>query len=284
MIREGPRPPPGAADCHVHVFDPARFPFRADTPYRPIASECGSARDLASTLDAAGIERVVLVNPTSGYGEDNRCMLDAIERLGKRARGIARVPLSIGGRTLDALARRGVVGVRIDFVADGLTPLADAAFPRLLARLADRDLLLDLQAQAEQWTHVAPAVSSVPVRIVVDHAGRPDPAHGVNAAGFRALLLMSESGRAVVKLSGPMRYSRRAPPWADVAPYVRAITGAFTPKRLVWGSDWPFLRTPSRFDYGPMLAAFLSAMASPAERRAILATTPARWFGFGART
>ena len=74
-------------------------------------------------LDAAGIERVVLVNPTSGYGDDNRCMLDALERLGPRARGIARVPLDVSPRRLDALARRGVVGVRVDFIVAGLAPL-----------------------------------------------------------------------------------------------------------------------------------------------------------------
>lgn len=72
------RVPADAVDCHVHVFDPARFPFAGDASYRPIPSECGTAVDLAATLDAAGIARVVLVNPTSGYCVDNRCMLDGL--------------------------------------------------------------------------------------------------------------------------------------------------------------------------------------------------------------
>lgn len=273
--------PRGATDCHVHVFDPARFPFRADTPYQPIPCECGTVDDLAATLDAAGIERVVLVNPTSGYGEDNRCMLDAIERLERRARGIARVPLSVGGRALDALARRGVVGVRIDFVAMGLVPLADPAFKTLLAKLADRDLVLDVQGEADQWTHIAPVVASVPVRVVIDHAGRPDPKRGVNARGFRALLGLSAKGRVAVKLSGPMRYSRAPRPWRDIDSFIEAIVREFTPARLVWGSDWPFLRTERRFDYGPMLATLTRAIAMPRERRTVLATTAAHWFGFG---
>jgi predicted TIM-barrel fold metal-dependent hydrolase len=207
-------------------------------------------------------------------------MLDAIERLGPRARGIARTPLSIGGRQLDALARRGVAGVRVDFVASGLAPLDDPAFRRFLARLADRDLVLDLQGEGDQWQRIAPAVTSVPVRIVVDHAGRPRPEDGVDAPGFRALLGMARSGRVAVKLSGPMRYSRREPPYGDVDPFVAAIVREFTPRNLVWGSDWPFLRVDRRFDYAPMLALLGRAVASASDRRAILSTTPARWFGF----
>jgi predicted TIM-barrel fold metal-dependent hydrolase len=274
------RSPAGATDTHVHVFDPARFPFAADTPYRPIAAELGSARELASTLDAAGVERVVLVNPTSGYGDDNRCMLDALERLGPRARGIARLPLDVSGRRLDALARRGVVGVRVDFVAKGLAPLGDASFMRLLTRLADRDLLLDVQSEGDQFVPIAKAIADVPVRVVVDHMGRPRPEQGVRAAGFRALLGMADSGRVAVKLSGPMRCSLKSAPYRDLDPFRAALLREFSAKRLVWGSDWPFLRTDRRFDYGPMLAWLAHALPRASDRRAILSTTPARWFGF----
>ena len=194
--------PDGAVDCHVHVFDPARFRFAADVSYRPLPSECGTAEDLGSLLDTHGIARVVVVNPTSGYGDDNACMLDALERLGPRARGIARVPVSIAVRDLDALARRGVVGVRIDFVALGLAPLHDPAFARLLTALADRDLVLDMQAQGDQWSAIVAAIGKVPVRAVVDHMGRPRPEHGVEAPGFRALLGLASTGRVAVKLSG----------------------------------------------------------------------------------
>jgi predicted TIM-barrel fold metal-dependent hydrolase len=274
------RLPAGATDTHVHVFDPARFPFAADSPYQPIAAELGSAHELAILLDAAGVERVVLVNPTSGYGDDNRCMLDALERLGPRARGIARVPLDMSPRRLDALAKRGVVGVRVDFVAKGLAPLSDPSFVRLLTRLADRDLVLDVQSEGDQFVPIAKALADVPVRVVVDHMSRPVPEHGVGAPGFRALLGMAGSGRVAVKLSGPMRCSRKAAPYRDLDPFHTALLREFTARRLVWGSDWPFLRTDRRFDYGPMLAWLGRAVPRASDRRAILATTPARWFGF----
>ncbi len=272
--------PDGAVDCHVHVFDPARFRFAADVSYRPLPSECGTAEDLGSLLDTHGIARVVVVNPTSGYGDDNACMLDALERLGPRARGIARVPVSIAVRDLDALARRGVVGVRIDFVALGLAPLHDPAFARLLTALADRDLVLDMQAQGDQWSAIVAAIGKVPVRAVVDHMGRPRPEHGVEAPGFRALLGLASTGRVAVKLSGADRFSRSPPPYRDTIAFAAAVVREFTPERLVWGSDWPFLRSTRRIDYAPNLALLTNVVPDEADRQRILTTTPARWFGF----
>jgi hypothetical protein len=56
-------------DCHVHVLDPARFPYRADTHYAPTGRS--SARG-AVHGDDARTERVTRAGrPNSGYGLDN---------------------------------------------------------------------------------------------------------------------------------------------------------------------------------------------------------------------
>ena len=274
------RPPPGSVDTHVHVFDPARFPFAKDVSYRPVPGECGSAEDLATLLDCHGIDRVVLVNPTSGYGEDNRCMLASLAFLGPRARGIARVPMTVSGRTLDSLQRANVVGVRLDLVAQGLDAVAGRGFARFLGRLADRNLLLQVQCQGDQFAAVAPHLQRTPLRCVVDHIGRPTPPRGPDQPGFRALLDCAETDRVAVKLSGLDRCSAEAPPHRDLDPFAAALLRAFTPHRLVWGSDWPFLRSPRRADYGPQLALLARLVPRAADRRQILVTTPARLFGF----
>ncbi len=278
--RDACRVPPGSVDTHVHVFDPARFPFAPGAGYRPAPGECGDVEDLAHLLDCHGVDRVVLVNPTSGYGEDNRCMLASLERLGSRARGIARVPLSVNGRTLDDLKRAHVVGVRLDLVADGVEGLRGRGFGRFLTRLADRNLLLQVQCQGDQFAAVAPHLQRTPVRCVVDHVGRPTPRHGLDQPGFRALIDCAETERVAVKLSGLDRCSDEAPPYRDLDPFVAALLSAYTPRRLVWGSDWPFLRSPRRADYGPPLALLARLVPRAADRRQILATTPARLFGF----
>jgi predicted TIM-barrel fold metal-dependent hydrolase len=272
--------PRGAVDTHVHVLDPKRFPFAPDSTYRPVPAEIGTADDLARVLDAAGIDRVVLVNPTSGYGTDNRCMLDAIERLGARARGIARVPLDYSGHSLDDLARRGVVGVRVDFMGPGERAIGDPALRLLLARLADRDMVCAMQAERDQWLAIAPIVAAAGGRVVIDHCGRPDVAKGVDGHAFTAVLRLADTGRVALKLSGPMRFSASGQPYRDTDVFYTAAVRAFTPRALMWGSDWPFLRSEQRIDYGPSLMHLEKVLPDASDRRVALVETPASWFGF----
>ena len=49
----------------------------------------------------------------------------------------------------------------------------------------------------------------------------------------------------------------------------------------MWGSDWPFVRTDERIDYGPELACLQRWLPDEADRRKVLWDTPARLFGFG---
>jgi predicted TIM-barrel fold metal-dependent hydrolase len=264
----------------VHVFDPARFPFAADAAYHPVPAEVGTAEDLEAVLDAAGVGRVVLVNPTSGYGTDNRCMLAALERLGSRSRGIARVPLDCSGRALDALGRRGVAGIRIDFMGPGQAAMDDPATSKLLARLADRGMVCVMQAEGEQWLGIAPIIGKARVRVVIDHCGRPDAKRGVDAPAFAAMLRLAQTGRVAVKLSGPMRFSAMRSGYSDTDAFYAAVASEFSPKALMWGSDWPFLRCTRRIDYGPALAHLAHVLPRPSDRRAALVDTPREWFGF----
>ena len=68
----------GMIDCHVHVFDPARHPYAPDTYYAPAGQELGTPARLAGVLDWHGVDHAVLVGPNSGYGEDNRLLLDRL--------------------------------------------------------------------------------------------------------------------------------------------------------------------------------------------------------------
>ena len=72
--------PRGACDCHVHVFDPARFPYFSGRVYTPPEA---TAEDLLALQKQLHFDRVVIVQP-SVYGVDNACTLDAIKKLGGR--------------------------------------------------------------------------------------------------------------------------------------------------------------------------------------------------------
>ena len=79
----------GIIDCHAHVLDPANFPYGADIEYKPSGQEIGPAAQLLAVMKAHGIRHTLLVQPNSGYGSDNSCMLDAIARYPEMFKGIA---------------------------------------------------------------------------------------------------------------------------------------------------------------------------------------------------
>ena len=93
-------------DCHVHVFDPQRFPYRSDTVDAPGGQELGTPARLGTVLDAHGVEHALLVGPNSGYGEDNRCLLDTLPPGLGRYRGMAVVDNSVTRAELPNCGRR----------------------------------------------------------------------------------------------------------------------------------------------------------------------------------
>lgn len=277
--------PPAAAtepgiDCHVHVFDPQRFPYAADAWYTPSPAETGTPDQLGHVLDAHGLRHALLVGPNSGYGPDNRCLLDTIARHPGRYKGVAVVRNDAGLDELQALQAGGVVGVAFNVALLGVDHYRDTA--ALLDRLRTLGLWAQVQVEGDQLCALAPLLRDSGARLLFDHGGRPRPAEGPGQAGFAALLALADTGRAVVKLSGWAKVSQQPFPHADVMPYVRELLAAYTPQALVWASDWPFLRAPARIDYGPLRDLLAQQVPDAAARRAILWDTPRRLFGFNA--
>lgn len=265
-------------DCHVHVFDPARFPYAADTYYAPAGQELGTPARLAGVLDWHGVERALLVGPNAGYGEDNRLLLDTLAAGAGRYRGMAVVRGDIARSELAELREGGVLGVTLNAALLGVGHYADAG--PFLAHLEALDMIADVQVVDDQLVELAPLLRRSGVRVHVDHCGRPDPTTGVDAPGFRELLCWGRDGRAVVKLSGCVKVSREPYPHADLDPFIAALVAEFGPDRCVWASDWPFLRMPERVDYGPLLALLTRQVPDAADRRRILWDTPCRELGF----
>ena len=267
-------------DCHNHVFDPARFPYRADTAYRPSMQEIGTAAQFAHVMDACGVQHALLVGPTSGYRTDNRCMLDAIARGGDRFKGIAVVDHDVSRADLAEMKSAGVVGVAFNPAMEGVDSMNSAG--ALFNTLADLDMFAQIQTVGDQLVALRPLIDRTRTRILIDHCGRPDLAAGIDQAGFQTLLRLADDERAVVKLSGLQKISQLHYPYEDAQIYARQLLQAFGPDRCIWGSDWPFLRAPERMDYAPLLTLIQRLIPDADARRRVLWTTPCRLFGFGA--
>lgn len=267
-------------DCHLHLFDPQRFPYREDTRYRPSGAEIGTAVQFRAVMQAYGMPHALLVGPNSGYGFDNRCMLDAIAQGEGRFKGVAVVPTDVSAARLAELKAQGVLGVTVNVALEGVDHFSGA--DTLFKRLADLDMFAQIQYEHDQLLGMLPLIERTGTRLIFDHCGRPDITAGLNQPGFQALLRLADSGRASVKLSGMSKFSAQAWPYADALPYQHALLQAYGPEACMWGSDWPHLRAPERLDYGPLLLVAQQLMPDPAVRRQVMWETPRRLFGFGA--
>lgn len=268
-------------DCHCHLFDPAAFPYQPDVFYRPTGGELASADYFVEVMAAYGVRHALLVQPNSGYGPDNSCMLDAIRQGDGRFKGIAVVGNDASASQLQDLQAQGIVGIAFNMALLGLPYYADA--DPLFERLAVLGLFVQIQVQDDQMADLAPRLLGSGANILVDHHGRPDVDKGIDGKGFDALLRMADSARCTVKLSGYDKFAHDALPFADAQPFTQALLAAFGPSHCLWGSDWPHLRATRRLDYGPLLRVFERSVPSAQDRNAILWETPRRLFGFGER-
>ena len=266
-------------DCHAHVFDPPRFPYGRDIEYKPSGQEMGTPPQLDAVMKTYGVKHCLLVQPNSGYGSDNSCMLDTIARGAGRFKGIAIVDFDADLAALRKLKSQGVVGAAFNPTFHGIDYYKPSA--KLIEKLAELDMVLNLQVEHDQLLLFVPWIEAIPVRVLIDHCARPTPEQGLRQAGFAALLRLARSERVSVKLSGYSKFSRMDYPFTDCWPYVTAIVEAFTLDRCMWASDWPFLRAPKRQDYGPLAELPETLFPDPAERRKLFWDTPQRLLGFG---
>jgi predicted TIM-barrel fold metal-dependent hydrolase len=267
-------------DCHAHVFDPVRFPYGKDIEYKPAGQEMGTAGQYAQVMKTYGAQYALLVQPNSGYGSDNRCMLDAIARSDGRLKGIAIIDFDADPAALRDLKRQGILGAAFNPTFHGIDYYRQSE--GLIARLADLDMFLNLQCEHDQLELFVPWIEKLPIKVLIDHCGRPTPDAGLDQPGFAALLRIAKTKRVTVKLSGYSKFARVSYPFENCWPYVRALVDAFTLDHCLWASDWPYLRAPQRQDYGPLVELAETLFPDAASRRKLFWDTPKRLFEFTA--
>jgi len=265
-------------DTHHHVFDPARFPYLPDTPYRPQGHEIGTTDYYRAVMQAYNIRHSLIVGPTSGYNTDSTCLLDALEKGNGRFKGIAVVPFDISIEQLASLKQAGVVGIAMNVAMLGTEPFLH--LDALMGRLTELELFAAIQVQNDQLLALLPLINRNKTRLLIDHSGRPDVTQGLQHPAFRALLGLADQQRTWVKLSGLAKFSRQPFPYQDGHAYQHALLNAFGAEHCMWGSDWPFLRAEHRMDLGTLLMLVEQLFPDEKTRQQILWHTPKALFGF----
>lgn len=271
--------PPGACDCHAHIFGPvAEYPYAEGRSYTPPDARRDEYLAMLKTL---GIERAVIVQP-SVLGFDNRCTTDAVGAFGThRARSIVMIPPDIPEVELQTLHNGGARGVRFITTSHGGASLDQ--LQEVAARVAPFGWHIQMYVPAQTWADLAPVIAGLPVPVVMDHmAGITADQVGddqAESAGPAAVFRLLESGRCWVKLSG-YRSSVAGYPYADVDFLARRLAG-LVPERCVWGTDWPHPNMNNHMPDDGELLDLLAAWVPDEERRhRILVDNPAQLYGF----
>ncbi|HVG51081.1 MAG TPA: amidohydrolase family protein [Xanthobacteraceae bacterium] len=268
--------PPGACDCHIHLFGPkAKFPFAADATYE--SREALPETNIA-LQDRVGLSRAVVVSG-GAYGRNYAVLADALARFPARFRGVALMPEQASPAEFDKLTKLGVRGLRFISAARGnvLPHIHEAA----AARAFEHGWHVQFYPHGTDLVEHADRLLKLPNAIVLDHFASIPVEGGTEQPAFKTLLKMLDTGRVWVKISGPMRCTRQEYPYTPVTALARELV-AHAPHRLVWGTDWPHVNMNDRAmpNDGDLVDLLSEWIPDAATRKRILVDNACELYGF----
>ncbi len=276
---EGPPPklqtPAGVVDTHIHFF----FSPYEGQPGGPPPPEDATIEDYAVVQRRLGLDRAVIVQP-GAYQLDNRCTLDALARMGEKARAIVCITEDTPEEELDRLTDLGVRGARFMNLPGGAVK-----FDRLIAvneRIQPFGWHPILQFDGREILQYLEIFKQIEGNYIIDHAGKFLEPVSPESAEFRALLDLVDRGNCFVKISACYETSRTgAPGYADVGALSKRLI-AHAPDRMLWASNWPHVGVPRHAypDDAELLDVLLEWAPDEAVRKAILVDNPLKLYDF----
>jgi predicted TIM-barrel fold metal-dependent hydrolase len=271
----------GLADAHTHVVsdDVERYPLGpAGLPGAWYREAPHTVEQLVDRMDAAGVERAVLVQAVGAYSFDNSYAADAAARFPDRLWSACCIDVLAD----DALARmdhwigaRGMDGIRLFALArEGPCWLDDpATYPvwEHAAKLGAHVVVTILYPQLERLDRMLERFPGVPVSL--DHCAFPPLARDP-ASDAPELFALARRPNLHLKVTTNV-LDAVAQRGGRPASAVEALVAAFGSGRVMWGSD--FCQTHDR-PYDELVALAREAvegLAAP-ERDDVLSRTARR--------
>ncbi|WP_322104171.1 amidohydrolase family protein [Paraburkholderia sp. J41] len=236
-------------DTHTHVISPdkARYPL---APVGGHQSEWSAKRPvsidgLLSSLDAAGIDRAVVVQASTVYGNDNSYVVEAVRNHPNRFAGVFSIDVLASDavtqmqRWLDA----GLSGLRLFTTGSTMPGQAswlddERSFP--VWEYAQRhDVSICLQMTAQGIPALLNMLDRFPeVRVLLDHLARPELAGGPPYEAAAPLFSLASHRGVYLKLTNRTiaEASRGA---STPEAFFPRVLEAFGAGRIAWGSNFP---------------------------------------------
>jgi predicted TIM-barrel fold metal-dependent hydrolase len=250
LAREIPKIPTAPAnplpaeswDVHAHVFGPLdRFPTGAASYPIPLADP---GKHLAM-LDTLGVSYGVLVQPAP-YGTDLGALENALRHGVGRTVGVGTADASCSTADLERMHNLGIRALRFNERIDSGTGRKFAGAIGVEALRALAPAMRDLGIHAQIWAGIEDCVrfaeefEPYDIPLVFDHMAQPNVPAGIDDPSFQRLLELLTQGHIWVKLA-VCRVGDRSRGYSDVKVLHEALVNANS-HRLLWGSDWPFVR------------------------------------------
>ena len=241
-------------DTHTHVI-------ATDTEKYPLAPLFGrqsawSAEhpldypDMIKAIDAAGVDKAILVQASSAYAFDNTYVSEAVAAHPNRFTGV----FSVDVVAPDAVAKmkhwmsKGLTGMRI-FTAGSTQPeqqtffAEEAAFPAWQFA-ADNGLSVCMQMQLRGAPLLATLMDRFPkVRVILDHCARVEAEDGPPYAKAAPLFALAKYPNLYLKLTHrPLEQSIKGK--AAPESFFGKVVKEFGANRILWGSNFPAAPQP----------------------------------------
>ena len=260
-------------DAHHHLWQ------YNDRDYMWMSAEMDTLRrdfllpDLEPTLSASAIDGTVAVQARQSL-EESRWLL-GLARTSRILRGVVGwVPLTDGDvrRSLDELAQepklKAVRHVLHDEPDDDYMPRED--FNRGIGLLKEYRLAYDILVFERHLPRTLRFVDRHPGQIfVLDHIGKPRIRAGEISPWRERIRELSRRENVYCKVSGLVTEASWSG-WTagQLAQYLDVVLEAFTPRRIMFGSDWPVLTLAAEYStWVATVQGYFARLSEPEQAR-----------------
>lgn len=278
------------AHCHLWQLDRGDYAWldRSDPKLKKIARDFGVA-DLTKARKRVGVSQVIVVQAAATEAE-TEYLLSLADQNQEIAGVVGWVDLS----SKNAIASIDKFSTNPSF--KGIRPM--------LQDIEDTNWLLDVPA-ANVWeilkqknlrfdalirprhlpmTHQF-CLQHPELKIVIDHAAKPDIANGDDEAfefWCSNMAAIANQTHAFCKISGlltEMRPEQLPNASMILKPIIDHLIESFGPERLMWGSDWPVVRLAGDYNIWNELTLELLQDLNQKSQTSILSGTASRFYG-----
>lgn len=272
-------------DAHQHFWNPARGDYGWMPVDDPVLSRVYGPQDLAGSMADCNIAQTVLVQAAPSVAETEYML------------GIADATPSVGGVVgwidferpdqIDTLRRLAAhpkfLGVRPmiqDLPDDDWMLRSDIQWA--FEAIVDLDLTFDALGFPQHAANFYTIFSRYPqMRVVLDHCLKPQISNHSDdllKAWATDISRIADETQAFCKLSGLVTEANANWKQDDLQPYADHVVSAFTPDRIMWGSDWPVVRLRGEYEDWFGAAQALTANRTATERNAIFGGTAIEFY------